>query len=273
MVSVLRDITYDVRYNMHMIKIIFFDIDGTLLKLGAKEMTPRIRETLQVLHKKGIKLVLATGRPSFVVPSFPDVIFDGTLSFNGQYCFNDREVIYKNPMNEDDVTRIIRNAADLAHHVQVATSKRMVANGYEADLEEYFTIANQRLYVADNFDEAIQTEVYQVMAAAKASEHEALLQGTKNAKIVCWWPKAVDIIPADGGKNIGMEKMLAYYGIDRSECMAFGDGGNDQDMLAYAGIGVAMGNALEEIKKIADHVTDSADEDGIYTACKHFGLL
>ena len=67
--------------------------------------------------------------------------------------------------------------------------------------------------------------------------------------------------------------MLAYYGIDRSECMAFGDGGNDQDMLAYAGIGVAMGNALEEVKKIADHVTDSADEDGIYTACKHFGLL
>ncbi len=61
--------------------------------------------------------------------------------------------------------------------------------------------------------------------------------------------------------------------MDRSEIMAFGDGENDMDMLRFAGIGVAMGNASDMVKAAADYVTDTVDENGIENALRHFGLI
>ena len=70
-----------------------------------------------------------------------------------------------------------------------------------------------------------------------------------------------------------MDAVLEHFGFDLSESMAFGDGENDLPMLRHAHIGVAMGNADEFVKKQADYVTDSVDEDGILTALKHFELI
>ena len=66
---------------------------------------------------------------------------------------------------------------------------------------------------------------------------------------------------------------MAHYGITREQTMAFGDGGNDTDMLAYAGIGVAMGNATAEPKAVADYITDDVDHDGVRNALLHFRVL
>lgn len=81
-----------------MIKMIFFDIDGTLIEMGKKQMTPRMEETLIQLKEKGILLCIATGRPLKEVPSFERVRFDAYLTFNGSYCCNQEEVIYANPI-------------------------------------------------------------------------------------------------------------------------------------------------------------------------------
>ena len=70
-----------------------------------------------------------------------------------------------------------------------------------------------------------------------------------------------------------MKAILEHYGYTKEECMAFGDGGNDKTMLEYAGIGVAMGNAVDEVKEIADYITLSANDDGVYAALKHFDLI
>jgi hydroxymethylpyrimidine pyrophosphatase-like HAD family hydrolase len=66
---------------------------------------------------------------------------------------------------------------------------------------------------------------------------------------------------------------LEEQGLDRSQIMAFGDGENDMDMLEYAGIGVAMGNASDKVKAVADYVTDTVDNRGIEKALRHFGLI
>ena len=63
------------------------------------------------------------------------------------------------------------------------------------------------------------------------------------------------------------------HGIRQEEMIAFGDGENDMEMLQFAGIGVAMGNAEAEVKALADYVTADIDDDGIWKACKHFGLI
>ena len=96
---------------------------------------------------------------------------------------------------------------------------------------------------------------------------------SKSVNLARWWERAVDVIPASSGKAAAIKEVLKYYGFSAEECMAFGDGGNDIDMIKFAGIGVAMGNSDEEVKMAADHVTDTCDNDGIYKAFKYFKMI
>ena len=88
-----------------------------------------------------------------------------------------------------------------------------------------------------------------------------------------WYPLFADIIARGNSKSHGIDKVIAYYGIDLKDTMAFGDGGNDIPMLRHAGTGIAMGNAAPEVQAAANYVTTSVDENGILNALKHFGVL
>lgn len=83
----------------------------------------------------------------------------------------------------------------------------------------------------------------------------------------------MDILLAGDGKAEGIRATLDYYGLKQEEIMAFGDGVNDLSMLSMAGLSVAVGNAVPEVKKAADYVTGSVEEDGVSAALRHFGLL
>ena len=71
----------------------------------------------------------------------------------------------------------------------------------------------------------------------------------------------------------GIDEIIRHFGIRLEETMAFGDGGNDVSMLRHAAIGVAMGNAVDEVKEHANYITTSVDEDGIANALKHFSVI
>src|SRR5699024_10931663 len=92
-------------------------------------------------------------------------------------------------------------------------------------------------------------------------------------RAVRWNPVFADVIPADGGKAEGLARMMARHGLTADQCIAFGDGGNDIEMLRAAGTGVAMGNASPTVQAAADYVTDTVDRDGIWKAAVHFGLI
>ena len=88
-----------------------------------------------------------------------------------------------------------------------------------------------------------------------------------------WSEYFIDVMPAHGGKEQGVAKMLECLGIKPEQAIAFGDGGNDIGMLEYVGHGVAMGNAVDELKAIAQSVTEDCDEGGIYNECLRLGLI
>ncbi len=253
-----------------MIKIIFFDIDGTLVKLGKNEITQKVKNTLIQLQKEGIKIFIATGRPSFEVPKFEGITFDGIISFNGSYCISNNTVIHQNVIDKEDVKIVIENASKLGHYVQISGKDRMLANGYEENLEKYFKLAKQDLYVSSDFDSLVNEDVYQMVVAVKEEEYEHILKDTKSLKIVSWWSEACDIIPKASGKANAIYKILEYYGYTIEESMAFGDGGNDKDMLEAVGMGIAMGNAIDEVKEIANYVCDTVDNDGVCGAVEKF---
>lgn len=94
-----------------------------------------------------------------------------------------------------------------------------------------------------------------------------------NSLAARWSPYFADVVAKGCTKAVGIDRIIEHYGIALEETMAFGDGGNDIAMLQHVGVGVAMGNAMDDVKASADYVTTSVDEDGIAVALRHFGLI
>ena len=157
--------------------------------------------------------------------------------------------------------------------VSVATKDRLAANGSDEDLADYYAFAHQKLTVAEDFDSVSRKEVYQVMLGCREADYPAILCGVDGAKIAAWWDRAVDVIPANGGKGMGILKILDYFHFDRDEAMAFGDGNNDIEMLEAVEIGVAMENASPQLKAITDNICGHVAQDGVYHYCKEHSLI
>lgn len=260
-------------YNMGMIKIIFFDIDGTLVNYGSQSISKPVIESLRKLQQKGIKLFLATGRPNFVIPKFEGIQFDGALAFNGAYCFDQNNVLYKNPIQKNELIKIRKNAQKMNKSIAYASTDQMVCDYYQENLDRYFKMAGQSCPSSKDINEFIEKDIYQMMVATTSKEDPYLLEGIQNLKSVRWVDFATDIIPSNGGKEVAIQKILSYYGFKQDETMAFGDGGNDAEMLRYVKIGVAMDNAMPEAKEAADYITKDVKEDGIVYALKAFHLI
>ena len=139
---------------MKNIKIAFFDVDGTMIDMQKKAMSEKMVETLHRLQEKNIIICVATGRTPVSLPDFQGVDFDVLLTFNGSYCFNKKETIFSNSISQKDVQTILANAKSMNRAVSIATKEKLAANGKDADLVEYYAIANLELEVTDDFDEA-----------------------------------------------------------------------------------------------------------------------
>ena len=86
------------------------------------------------------------------VPTFEGVDFDAILTYNGSYCFNQKEIIYSNPLEQDDVQKMIQNAAALGRPVSVATKDQLISNGTDEDLDQYYAFGKQTVIISDDFD-------------------------------------------------------------------------------------------------------------------------
>lgn len=258
---------------MDSVKIIFFDIDGTLIAKQSQGISPRLQETLHRLRAKGIRLCIATGRGPFLMPDFGDLEFDAFLNYNGALCHGPQGVIYRNPLTPEAVDRVIQNATALGRPVSLATDSYLSANGWDQDLADYYAIPHLTLTLDPNFSEARKKDIYQVMLGCREKDHAAILEGVPGVRITCSWDRAADVIPASGGKGSAIGKVLAHFGLKPEEAIAFGDGENDMDMLRAVGTGVAMGNAVAPLKAVADAVCLPVTQDGIYHFCLERGLI
>lgn len=258
---------------MERIRIAFFDIDGTLIDFHTKQISAKTVEALTRLWAKGVILCLATGRSPLELPHFPGIKFDVFLTFNGSYCFDSSQVLFSNPIPHDDIRKLIANAAAIHRPVCIATRNRIAANGADQDLTEYLGIAGSTLEIADDFDDVLQEDIYQVMLGCYKQEYPLVMKDVTHAKIAAWWDRAVDIIPAGGGKGAAIRRVLELYHLKPEEAIAFGDGSNDIEMLQAVGTGIAMANASEDLKAVADEVCGHTAQDGIYYYCLEHGLL
>ena len=261
------------RLLMESIKIIFFDIDGTLVDHATGKISEKTREAVKRLGEKGMLLAIATGRPSASLPDFGDLRFDAFCAFNGSLCYTPTEVIHSNPIPPASVRKVLENTNAIGKAATVAAKDRMAANGYSDELAGYYALAGRTLTVAEDFDEVSREDVFQIMVGCRAEDHPAVTAGVEGIKLAISWDRAVDVIPATSGKGASILKILEYYGLEPSQAMAFGDSYNDLELLQTVGTGVAMGNAPADLKAVADDVCGAVSEDGIYHYCLDHGLI
>lgn len=258
---------------MHPVKIMFFDIDGTLVDSATGKISPKTREALNRLHQNGMLLCISTGRPTACLPDLSGLHFDAFCTFNGSLCFTKTEHILSKPIPRMAVRKIIENAAAIGRPVSVATEHHLGANGWDDDLAEYYRLAGQQLTVSDDFEALCREDVYQIMLGCRREDHPRILRDAEGVQITFSWDRAADVIPEGSGKANAILKILEHYHLTPSQAMAFGDGHNDIQMLQTVGTGVAMGNAPDPVKAMADHVCGPVGEDGIYNYCIREGLI
>ena len=167
---------------MHKPRIIFFDIDGTLIDMEKKRITERTLDALRRLQQNGILLAIATGRSPLIVPKFDGVEFDVFLTYNGSYCYDRRGDIFASPIPPQDVQTLIQNAAALGRPVSVAGRTQLLSNGTDDDLTAYYAIGGRAPVISDKFDEVSRGEVFQLLMGCRESDWPAILKGTSGAK-------------------------------------------------------------------------------------------
>ena len=258
---------------MKNIKIAFFDVDGTLVNPRTGLISDLTKETLLRLHQKGILLCIATGRPPASLPDLTGLPFDAFLTCNGAFCYTGDRIIAENPIPTDAVRQVIANAAALGRPVTVALRDRLAASGTDPDLAEYYRMAGLELTVAEDFDEAAGEHVYQMMLGCRVSDHEAVIRGIDGVSTTYSWDRAADVIPNGNSKGKSILRILEHFNLSAEEAIAFGDGFNDREMLQTVGTGIAMGNAAQELKAVADDVCPDTWDEGIYRYCAGQGLI
>jgi len=261
-----------------MIKAIFFDVDGTLLSFETHRIPNSTLESIKLLQDKGIKIFIATGRHKRELKVLNPLVFDAYISLNGSYCYDNKEqVIYKKCIPAADMEVLIKIQQSEKHFPCFLGTENSMELNYEDEnvLKMYDLINLSRINPIpfDRWSEIARGEVFQLIAFFDPEHEPHIMSAMPGSTATRWVSLFADVVPKGISKRIGINKVLEHYDISLNETMAFGDGGNDIEMLMHAGIGVAMGNAADNVKQVADYVTDSVDEDGVYNALKHFNIL
>ena len=254
-----------------MIRAVFLDNDDTLYSHRQKKIPESSWNALLKLQEKGISVVIATGRNmgelrQLGVADFP---FDGYIVLNGQLCL-DKDLLpyHKVPIEGKEKEQLI----------SLFEEKRLPMAFVDQDGMYVNIIENRVLRAQEEVSSPVPPcHSYNgkdiLLCIFYLSKEDLEKVDLSSLQVTRWHPLAVDVIPKGGSKYQGILEYMKHYGISKEETMAIGDGENDIEMLRKAGISVAMGNAPDEVKAVADYVTDDIDDDGLLHALQHFGLL
>ena len=262
-------------------KLIAFDVDDTLLNTE-KRITPKTKEALLNAQKNGIKLAVASGRLPFGVKPFADelnILENGGyyMGFNGGAVLNsDNELIGKTYLDSKYIKPVYEalrstNITTMVHKGDIIYADKKV-NDYTHIEPDVIGIP---LNLVDDIADFVDWRLHKFLLCGepeelKEVEKDLIEKFGGELDIYLSAPWFLEVMPKGINKGKGVEIICRDMGISAAEVIAFGDNYNDISMLKTAGLGIAMGNADDEVKNAADYVTDTCDSDGIAKALVKF---
>jgi hypothetical protein len=254
-------------------KLLFVDIDGTIFDHSNNTIHQSTIYALKKVREAGIKVILCSGRnyamaQELGVTSLIDI--DGGVYLNGAITCYDSKIIHTSVLDEKTINNLVQFANDYKltamvnslNETYLCTPKNEV---YETIID-YLRIFNVR-------NKELDTSVpVQLILTLSYYDERILLEQFKNISVHRWHDYGTDIMQLNNSKATGILALNEYLGVKPEECIAIGDGSNDIEMLKTCGLSIAMGNASNRLKEVADYVTSDVKEDGIYDAIKHFAF-
>lgn len=277
---------------MQDIKLIALDLDGTLFNHNG-EITPKTIEELNRAAAKGVHTVISTGRPFNGLPfeQIKDTAIEYALTTNGAaiYRIENKECLYDNTMDLEMLQPILDFILSREIHIDLYidgegfTPIRCRENIGKLDVPESLRaymiktrtpVEDLLTYVNDcgKNIQKINLNFYPQPDGTRLYREETIsfLKSQSAIEVVCGGFDNFEISKAGVTKSTGLKALTALLGVTMEETMAVGDSENDYSMINAAGIGVAMGNASDDIKAIADYITTTNEEDGVGEAIKKF---
>lgn len=271
-------------------KYLFFDIDGTLYSHNTG-LVPSAVRAIQETRARGNKCFLATGRHLGSLHSVEGLEMDGVIYCNGGGIMLDGEIVEKQPIPHDMLSRtvyafeereggysLMTHDRSFVNDLEVRRRKRASASGKEP--RDFDTIVRELGLVP--FTEYRNDEILKIDIGFASEEImddflKVMDPGLKLASTagynISLGKRSGEITRADVSKGTAIEHLVKRLGGSMADTYAFGDSNNDLEMLQMANTGIAMGNGFAEVKLAADYITRDIDDDGIAFAMHHFGLI
>ena len=258
-------------------KLVALDIDGTLLKwiegggTTHEEVTPRVRDAVHLALDAGCHVVLASGRSPHGMTPVADLLglraVDGdrlwVVASNGAVIFRypPLEVVHEETF---DAAPAVAAILERKPHALVAVEERGVGYRVSAPFPDGELSGEM---IQSRIDEIVGAPVSRVIIRDPSSSVEEFVElaadlGLHGTDYVVGWTAWLDLAPVGVSKASGLAHVADILGVEAADVLAIGDGRNDLEMLAWAGRGVAMGQAIPEVHDAADAVTDSVYDDG-----------
>lgn len=269
------------------IKLIAMDMDGTLVN-SRQRISPENVSALLDAQAQGIRLAICSGRLCGDIASFIESYGLGNcaiLSLNGAYCLTGSvgSVISNHFIQKHALQATIEV---LTRHEMLfgcfAQNRLVVSDGSKpVDADFWGThmegphmpqVHNGEKAVAEVCESGVNKLLCYSPDVAALSCVRAELEGILDLTVTSSWANNLEIMPGDADKGTGIRELTAKLGLEASQVMAIGDYDNDESMIAYAGLGIAMGNASECIKRAAKLITLTNDEHGVAYAIRQYAL-
>ena len=273
-------------------KLVFFDVDGTLVTRN-NHIPDSTIQAIKQLKENGIIPVIATGRaPVLIREIAKELQINSYIAMNGQYIVYEGEVIYENPIEEELVDAVIEVATERRDGILLSTADELVANSmlslvnrgsWYTFLKGLIGLIPERIQLSlwrrmmkkvPKKEDYAGKDIYMMNINADQEEELAYkkifdeqLTFTRANEM------SMDIINKGVSKAKGAEKMLSILEVNRENTYAFGDGLNDMELIQFVNTGVAMANGFDEVKATADFVTASVFDDGISKGLQKLELI
>lgn len=256
-------------------KFFFIDYDNTIFSHFSHSIPKSAENALLSLQKEGHQVFLASGRGLYneSLPALPKGFTpDGIVGANGAIVQVGKEVLWENPMSQELKSRLINFARERDYFLVTSSEGDFYVSSMRRYERSHFRYTEPQFPKGDEaFLELCTKPVYSFFLNESLEIIEETQRRFPELKLFYMGDElgGADVIPAENGKIKGIERILAHYGADFSDTVAIGDSLNDLEMVKGAGIGIAMGNAIQELKKAADYVAKHIDDGGLADAISY----
>jgi len=261
-----------------MYKLLALDIDGTLLN-SKGEVCSTTLESVEEAKKLGVMVTISTGRPIQGVYKYIDMLGleAPIITYNGAMIVDSvsNEIIYEQGLESKDAKQILDLAIDYGISIIIWSNNQLYVNRIDENVNNYKKLSRIEPIIVENYDDIVTqgiTKILWIDEVEKVNDMMDDLQGKINKSVTFCTSKAnyLEFFDQRVSKANALGRIGRHYQISKDEMMAIGDGDNDLTMIDYVGLGVAMENATPKVKKNAQFITTSNDNEGISNAIKKF---